>query len=303
MKLTQGHLSLLLVSSVLAVTVSYADQANDKAQANDVTQAKEKAPAGEKAKDQPRAAKTAAKPGGKITVNGVTIPQARIDMVTKAQAAQSQGQPESPDMQANVREQLINFEVLAQEAIKAGLEKAPETQGQLEMARQQILVRAYQQHYVKTNPVKDETLKAEYDRVKGTMGDKEYKPQHILVEKEDEAKDIIAQLKKGGDFDKLAKEKTLDTGSKEAGGKLDWSNVGSFVKPFSDAMVKLEKGTYTQEPVKTQFGYHVIKLEDVRPLKAPTFDEVKENIRQGAAQQQFVKAVQELRSKAKVEEK
>jgi peptidyl-prolyl cis-trans isomerase C len=257
----------------------------------------------EAVKEQPKdqgAGQTAT--SGKVTiVNGTSIPQSRIELVTKAQIAQ--GQANTPELQATVRERLIDLEVISQEAKKLGLDKNPETQAQLDMAREQILARAYQQNFMKANPIKDDTLKAEYDRVKGQMGDKEYKAKHILVAKEDDAKDIIAQLNKGGDFEKLAKEKSTDSGSKESGGKLDWNNTQGFVKPFSDALVKLQKGQYTDAPVKTPFGYHVIMLDDIRPLKAPAFDEVKENLRQGQHQQQFAKVVQDLRAKAKVEEK
>jgi len=285
MTLKQAQISLVLAGGIIATAVAFAQQTTDKA------------------KDKDTAAKPAASASKpmKVSVNGVTIPQSRFDFIAKAQAAQ--GQPANPQSEQNIREQLITFELLSQEAAKQGLDKAPETQTQLEMARQNILARAFQQHYVKTAQVKDETLRAEYDRVKAQVGEKEYKPQHILVEKEETAKDIIAQLKKGADFDKLAKEKSTDTGSKENGGKLEWSNVSSFVKPFSDAMVKLSKGEYTTEPVKSQFGYHVIKLEDVRPSKIPPFEEVKDNIRQSEVQKQFAKVVADLRAKAKIEEK
>jgi len=284
MTLKQAQISLVLAGSIIAAAVAFAQQTTDKA------------------KDA--GAKPAAAASGKpvkVTVNGVTIPQSRFDFIAKAQA--QQGQPANPQQEQNIREQLITFELLSQEAAKAGLDKTPETQTQLEMARQNILARAFQQNYLKTAQIKDETLRAEYERVKGQVGDKEYKPQHILVEKEETAKEIIAQLKKGADFDKLAKEKSTDTGSKENGGKLEWSNVSSFVKPFSDAMVKLQKGEYTSEPVKSQFGFHVIKLEDVRPSKIPPFDDVKDNIRQSEVQKQFAKVVADLRAKAKIEEK
>jgi peptidyl-prolyl cis-trans isomerase C len=282
MKSKQARISLALAGSIVVAAAAFAQPTTDKS------------------KDAAKAPAAASKPV-KVTVNGVTIPQSRFDFVAKAQAAQ--GQAPSPQSEQNIREQLITVELLSQEAAKTGLDKQPETQTQLEMARQNILARAYQQHYIKTAAVKDDVLKAEYERVKAQVGEKEYKPQHILVEKEETAKEIIAQLKKGGDFDKIAKEKSTDTGSKENGGKLEWSNISSFVKPFSDAMVKLNKGEYTAEPVKTQFGYHIIKLEDVRPSKIPPFDDVKENIRQNEVQKQFQKVIADLRAKAKIEEK
>jgi peptidyl-prolyl cis-trans isomerase C len=237
----------------------------------------------------------------KVSVNGVTIPEHRFDLMLKQ--AMSQGQQQTPELMNNIKETLIRGEMVAQEAAKAGLDKTPDVQSRMDMFRQQILYAAYLQEYIKKNPITEEKIKAEYDSKIKSVGEKEYKAQHVLVEKEAEAKDIIAQLKKGGDFAKLAKEKSKDTGSKENGGKLDWSTPNMFVKEFSDAMAKLKKGDYTAEPVKTQFGYHVIKLEDARAAKAPPYDEVKERIRQNQTQEAANKVLQELRAKAKVEEK
>lgn len=237
----------------------------------------------------------------KITVNGKEIPPHRYEWMMRR--ALSQGQQDSPELQKNIKESLIRSELVAQEASKLGLEKHPEVTTQLDMARQQLLGAVYVQDYLKKNPIKDEALKNEYNNKVKEAGDKEYKAQHILVQKEEEAKDIIAQLKKGGDFGKLAKEKSTDTGSKESGGALEWTMPASYVKEFGEAMTKLKKGEYTQTPVKTQFGYHVIKLEDTRPLKAPSFDEVKERIRQEQSQTTVKKMIEELRAKAKIEEK
>ena len=170
----------------------------------------------------------------------------------------------------------------------------------MDVMRQAILIRAYLQDYVKANPVTDADLRKEYDGIKSRMGDKEYKPRHVLVETEDQAKAIISKLQSGSKFEDLAKE-SRDPGSKERGGDLGWSNPGMFVKPFSDAMVKLEKGKYTTTPVKSDFGYHVIMLDDVRPLQAPSFDEVKPQLQQRLQQQKVEKHVLELRSKAKVQ--
>ncbi len=237
----------------------------------------------------------------KITVNGKEIPAHRYEWMMRR--ALSQGQQDSPELQKNIKESLIRSEIVSQEAAKLGLEKHPEVAIQLDMARQQLLGAVYVQDYLKKNPITDEKLKSEYNVKVKDVGDKEYKAQHILVQKEEDAKEVIAQLKKGGDFAKLAKDKSIDTGSKESGGSLDWSTPGSFVKEFSEAMAKLKKGEYTQAPVKTQFGYHVIKLEDTRPLKPPPFDEIKERIRQEQSQATVKKMIDDLRGKAKVEEK
>ncbi|MCU0896620.1 MAG: peptidylprolyl isomerase [Burkholderiales bacterium] len=232
------------------------------------------------------------------TVNGVGIPKARVDAIVKSQAAQ--GQPDSEQLRAAVRERLIELEVLAQEANKKGLAKNPDFQQQIELQRQQALANALVQDYIKANPVDDAVAKAEYDKIRTQAGDKEYRARHILVDKEDEAKDIVAKLKAGQKFEDLAKV-SKDPGSKDRGGDLDWNSPAAYVKPFSDALVKLQKGQYTMVPVQTQFGWHVILLEDVRATKFPPFDEVKNELKQRIQQQNVAKYVADLRSKAKVQ--
>lgn len=231
------------------------------------------------------------------TVNGTAIPQSRADLLVTEQ--KSQGAPDSEQLRAAVKEELIRREVLSQEARKKSLDKSAAVQAQMDMARQAVLIRAYLQDFVKAHPVSDADVKAEYDKIKSQLGDKEYKARHILVEKEEDAKAIIAKLDKGEKFDDLAKQ-SKDPGSKDKGGDLGWANPASFVKPFADALSKLEKGKYTTTPVKTDFGYHVIKLEDTRPLKAPAFDEVKGQLKQRLEQQRVEKHIAELRSKAAV---
>lgn len=232
-------------------------------------------------------------------VNGVAIPQSRLDFMVKAAVAQ--GQQDSTELRNSLRENLIAEEIVAQEAIKNGLDKNSDVITQIELARQAILVRAYQTEYIKNNAVSDDILRREYEDVKAQMGDKEYKARHILVETEKEAKDIIASLKKGGSFDKLAKEKSIDTGSKANGGELGWSSAGAYVKPFADALQNLKKGNTTDQPVQTSFGWHVVRLEDVRTAVAPPFEEVKMNMQQRILQRNFASTVQNLRNSAKVE--
>jgi peptidyl-prolyl cis-trans isomerase C len=237
--------------------------------------------------------------GSKVaTVNGVAIPKSRMDVVVHAQEAQ--GQKDTPELRAAIRDRLITLEVLAQEANRKGLAKNADTVGQIDLARVNILAQAFRIDYLKHHPVSDEALKAEFEKIKTQMGDKEYKARHILVEKETEAKEIIEKLKKGEKFEELAKA-SKDPGSKDHGGDLDWNLPGGFVKPFSDAMVKLEKGKYTETPVQTQFGWHVIQLEDVRAAKFPDYDQVKPNLQQRLQETMFEKAVNDLRDKAKVE--
>jgi len=232
------------------------------------------------------------------TVNGVAIPQSRVDAIVHDQVAK--GQQDTPEMRGAIRDRLVLLEVLAQEAKRKGLAKTAETTAQIELARTSILAQAYRNDFFKHHPVKEADLKAEYEKIKSRMGDKEYKARHILVEKESEAKAIIEKLKKGEKFEELAKA-SKDAGSKDHGGDLEWNLPGGFVKPFSDAMVKLEKGKYTETPVQTQFGWHVIQLEDVRPAKFPDYEQVKPKLEQNMQEAMFNKAVTDLRSKAKIE--
>ncbi|MGV3654641.1 MAG: peptidylprolyl isomerase [Noviherbaspirillum sp.] len=231
-------------------------------------------------------------------VNGKAVPSSRADAMIKQMAAQ--GQQDSPQLRAMVKEELINREILMQEADKLGLSNSPEVKSQLEMARQSIVIRALVADYVQKHPVKDAEIQAEYDKFKAQTGDKEYRARHILVEKEEDAKAIIEKLKAGAKFEDLAKQ-SKDPGSAANGGDLDWNSPSQFVKPFSDAMVGLEKGQVTQTPVKTQFGYHVIKLEDVRAAKFPSLDEVKQQISDQIQQQKLQAYQQELRKKAKIQ--
>jgi len=248
---------------------------------------------------QDKAAPAASATSSRVaTVNGVAIPKARVDVVVKAQA--QRGMPDSEQMRNEIKEQLIIREIVAQEAAKKGLAKNTDVAAQIELSRQEVLWGAYIADFIKSTPISDAQVKAEYDRVKAQRGDKEYKARHILVEKEDEAKQIVADLKKGRKFEELAKQ-SKDPGSKDRGGDLDWNAPGGYVKPFADAMTKLTKGKYTEVPVQTQFGWHVILLEDVRDTKIPTLEEAKPQIAQALQQQQFTKTIQDLRAKAKVE--
>jgi peptidyl-prolyl cis-trans isomerase C len=232
-------------------------------------------------------------------VNGVSIPQSRVDLLVKN--ASAQGQPDSPELRSRIREELVTRELLAQEAVKKGLDKQSDFMLQMELQRQAMLAQAYIQDYMKANPVTEEIMKKEYEVAKEKMGTREFKARHILVKQEDEAKQIIAQLKKGGNFDKLAAEKSEDTGSKGRGGDLDWSPPSRYVKPFADALGKLKKGQLTDVPVQSQFGWHVIRLDDERPTKLPPYEEIKANIQQQLQGQMMQKAISDLRAKAKIE--
>ncbi|MEI6738111.1 MAG: peptidylprolyl isomerase [Pseudomonadota bacterium] len=173
----------------------------------------------------------------------------------------------------------------------------------MRIAGQAVLIRAYFDDHIRANPIQDDQLKSQYEQFVKQMGDKEFKARHILVETEDEAKAIVAQLGRGESFEKLAKDKSKDTGSKDNGGDLDWGPAGRYVPEFGNALRALQKGQTTSNAIKTQFGWHIIRLDDSRAMKQPTFEEVKENFRQRAQQETVSKLVGELRSKSKIEEK
>ena len=212
----------------------------------------------------------------------------------------AKGVADSPQLREQVKNFLIGRELLLQAAKAKGLDKSPDVVAELEASRQQIMIGAYLQQFLKTHAVSEATVKSEYDRLVAANPQKEYKARHILVEKESEAKEIIASLDKGGKFEDLAKQ-SKDPGSKDKGGELGWNSSANFVAEFSNAMVALNKGSYTTAPVHSQFGYHVIQLEDSRDAKAPSLDEVKAQIQQALVSRSVEQHVAELRQKAKIQ--
>jgi peptidyl-prolyl cis-trans isomerase C len=232
-------------------------------------------------------------------VNGKAVPKARVDMLA-AQIAKS-GRPMSPEMAGQLKEEVIAREVFMQEAQKRGLDSSEDFKAQMELARQTILIRELFADWQKANPVTDAEVKAEYDKFAAANGGKEYKARHILVEKEEDAKKIIADLKKGGKFEDIAKKQSKDPGSGANGGDLDWATASSYVPEFSQAMVKLNKGQTTDVPVKSQFGWHVIRVDDVRDAQLPKIDEVRAQIQQQLQQQKLATFQKNLRDSAKVE--
>jgi len=245
-------------------------------------------------------AESAAKGPVVATVNGTPITQSTVDMIARQGA--NAGRPDTPEVRKNLIEQLALQMLAAEEAVKKGLDKNPEVAEQINTVKQSILANAYVQDLLKNGSVTDEVVKAEYERIKATIKGNEYKARHILVEKESEAKDIIARLKKDpGAFAKLAMEKSKDPGSKANGGDLGWFDSSRMVPEFGAAVSKLEKGKFTQEPVKTQFGYHIILLEDSRPIEAPPLDEVKPQLTQQLQQQNVKKQLDALKAGAKIE--
>ncbi len=232
-------------------------------------------------------------------VNGKAVPKSRVDALT-AQVARS-GRPITPDVEKQLKEEVIAREIFMQEAQARGLDATDDYKTQLELARQSILIRELFADYTKKNPISDEDVKAEYDRFAAANSGKEFKARHILVEKEETAKALIAQIKKGAKFEDLAKKNSKDPGSGAKGGDLDWANPNSYVKEFSEALVALGKGKMTDTPVKTQFGYHIIRVDDVRDAQLPKFEDVKPQVAQQMQQQRMAKFQEELRGKAKVE--
>jgi peptidyl-prolyl cis-trans isomerase C len=218
-----------------------------------------------------------------------------------AQQLAAAGRPVTPEMQPQLREEVITREVFMQEAQKQALDANDDYKAQLELARQAIMIRQLFENFKKTHPVTDAEVQAEYDKFVAANGGKEYKSRHILVETKDQADKIMADLKKGGKFEDIAKKQSKDPGSGAKGGDLDWANPGSFVPEFSEALIKLKKGETTSEPIKSQFGYHIIRLDDVRQAQLPKVDEVKPQITQQLQQQRLQKYQEDLRAAAKIE--
>lgn len=232
-----------------------------------------------------------------VTVNGKAISQTVADLFIKEQTAQ--GAEDTAELRNAIKEELIRRELVSNEARKLGLDKKPEVKAQLDSARQLVLWRVYLSNYLQNHPATDAEINEVYDSFKARLGNTEYHVRHILVATEDEARDIIAKLDKGEKFEELAKV-SQDPGSNENGGDLGWMAPSAFVQPFAEALVQLGKGAYSKEPVQSQYGYHVIQVEDSRALTPPALEEVKAQIVQSLSQQKVEKLLQDLRSKAKI---
>jgi peptidyl-prolyl cis-trans isomerase C len=234
-------------------------------------------------------------------VNGKPVPQARAELLM--QQASRSGQPASPELEQRVREEAVVREIFAQEAEKRGMASNAEFRQQMELARQTLLIRTLFMDYQKKNPVTDAEAQAEYEKVKAqasSAGSTEYRARHILVEKEDDATKLLAQIKGGAKFEDVAKKSSKDTGSAQNGGDLDFAKPDAYVPEFSKAMVALKKGEMSA-PVKSQFGYHIIKLEDTREAQFPPFAEVKPQVMQRLEQQKITTFQETLRKQAKTD--
>ncbi|OWF65754.1 peptidylprolyl isomerase [Polynucleobacter hirudinilacicola] len=237
-----------------------------------------------------------------VIVNGKSIPKAQLDKLV-----QKSGQPDNPQVRDQAREMLVTRELILQEADKRGVIQKESVRDQLEQARVGVLVAAVFEDYVEKEGVADADLKAAYETVKSQYTGKEYHVEHILVEKEADAKAIIAQIKAGGNFEDIAKAKSKDPGSAKDGGDLGWVSDKALVPEFSKAMVQLKNGQITDKPVKSQFGYHIIKMLDSRDVKPPSLDEIKDQLKQVIMADQnwqkakFSEMMQKLRAKAKIQ--
>ena len=235
------------------------------------------------------------------TVNGKPVPKARVDLLL--QQAERAGQQVTPEMQAQARDQVVLREIFAQEAEKRGIAAKADFRAQMELARQSILIRELFEDWRKKNPVTDAQARVEYDKFKTQASGTEYRARHILVDDEAKAKDLIAKIKAGGKFEDLAKEHSKDPGSGANGGDLDFAKPENYVPEFGQAMTKLQKGQMTETPVKSQFGWHIIRLDDTREANFPPFDEVKDQIKQRIEQVNLQRYQEDLRSKAKTDYK
>jgi peptidyl-prolyl cis-trans isomerase C len=231
-------------------------------------------------------------------VNGKPISREKANAFVKELV--KQGQEDTPELQSLVRQELIDREILVQEAVRRGLPGKADIKFQIDNARQQVLINALVQDQLEKSPLTDQAIRAEYDRLTQGEAGKEYRARHILVDQESEALAIIESLKKKARFEDLAKQ-SKDPGSAQKGGDLDWASAASFVEPFSKAMVALEKGQFTEKPVQTQFGWHVIRLDDVRKSEAPAFDAIKDQLAESMQRKRLQDFQQQLKAKAKIQ--
>jgi peptidyl-prolyl cis-trans isomerase C len=234
------------------------------------------------------------------TVNGKSISKSQFDLYVQNIARQA-GREIPDEQKPELLDQYINMQLAADAAEKAGITKQPKVEDQLALARMNVVVDAGLNKYLEDHPVTDAELKPEYDQQIANLP-REYHARHILVEDKATADAVTAQLKGGADFAKLAKEKSKDS-SNESGGDLGWFTLDTMVKPFADAVTKLTPGKLTDQPVQTQFGWHVIKLEETRAPNPPAFDDVKERVRGIVQRKRIQTYLDELRKNAKIEKK
>ena len=235
------------------------------------------------------------------TVNGQGIPEKDYNQFIKLLTAQ--GAPDSPQLREQVKQEMINRVVMVQAAEKAGVQNNPDIQAELMLARQGILVRALMTSYLEKNPVTEAEVKAEYEKLKKEQGQEmEYNVRHILVDDEATANDIQKKLSdKSATFESLAKAQSKDPGSAAQGGSLGWAQASNYVGPFAKAVESTPKGSMTNKPVQTQFGWHVIEVVDARPVAFPPFDQVRTQLEEMMRQTKLTEYQQKLRAAAKID--
>ena len=232
------------------------------------------------------------------TVNGSEITEEMLQIFAAQLSRNPGAQPVSRD---DALDQLVNIELVTQDAEKHNIDKRPNVIKQLEWQRRSLLVGVSMREYLTTHPVTDAELKKLYDERMKNHDGKEYKASHILVDSEAEAKAIIAELDKGAAFAKLATDKSKDPSGKQNGGDLGWFSPDQMVKPFAEAVAKMKKGEITKKPVQTQFGWHVIRMDDSRKVDPPSFESVKEQLQTQAQNQRVEAYLEDLRKGAKID--
>ena len=236
-------------------------------------------------------------------VNGVSLTRPEFDIYEKNLMRNAKVQSLTPEQQNQVLDDLITMQVMAAQGEKDGLENDPETKAQLALLHMRVLADAESQKFVKSQTPSDAELHAEYETAISKMDKEEYHARHILVPTKEQAEQIIKKLKKGAKFEDLAKSESTDTGSKNNGGDLGWFTTSRMVKPFADAVKSLKKGEVSPTPVQTQYGWHVIQLEDTREAAPPAFDQVKPQLTDAVMRKKLQAYVEDLKKQAKIEKK
>ncbi len=237
------------------------------------------------------------------TVNGKPVPKSRVDALIATATRGQQHVEVNADMQAQARDQVVMREIFTQEAEKEGIPQTADYKAAMDLARQSVLITTMFQNYEKAHPISDAAAQAKYEQIKAANSSNEVHAHHILVDSEDQAKTLIGQIKAGAKFEDVAKKESKDTESAKNGGDLDWVKPSGYVPEFAAALEKLKPGQMTDTPVKTQFGYHIIRLDEVRPAKFPSYDEVKDKLKQQMAQEQLQEFQDKLRKSAKTDYK
>lgn len=232
-------------------------------------------------------------------VNGKPVPTARLEAL--ATQIERSGRPVDAAVREQLREEVILREIFAQEANRRGIRSQPDYRAQVELATQTILIRELFNDFQRKNPVTEAEIRAEYDRFVAANAGQEFRARHILVQTEAEARAIIAEIQGGASFEQLARTRSIDTGSGREGGDLDWAGPHVFVPEFSEVMIRLGRGQMTTTPVQSQFGWHIIRVDDIRQATLPSIDELRQQIEQTLQQQKLMEFQEGLRARARIQ--